>query len=675
MPSYAGNLKRLRMIADDPNVSVSSHYAEEAEKVIYPKKRGEKDGQHEYMLKQLESEYQEAYAALKPKIAKYLTRLRLYNNQMRQEDAVGDSSLFTNHQTVIASLYYDRLGVEYDWREEGDEEAADNMNALCEFDYEEMWKPWNDYQWDWDAGFYGWGLKWMYEFDRKSKTPVQQVWDPASFLRDPRAESVNGDRMGAGAMRFGGLEVFMTMREMEANPEYFNLDRLRTYGKGDYNTLSYEADRARRTAQGISGSGDQAEGENEQYCILRWLTHIRIGGEAKKCIVETGNERGIIIRITPLETDYWPLVKRDMFPMSHSWDGVSICDLTEDKQRGRAGLINTILKSARADVEPMYLFDQNKVNANTDFKFGFNKFIPINGPVGENVVLPLRKAQPGTVASFVLDYLDSTMQRALATPELRLGVPSKDQRTLGETQLMNAGVDTRYSLTARVWGWSEKEEWRMYYDNYLRNLGEGIDRKIVRLTGLFNHRSKPITRESIKASHPLGLDIKIESKEISAAKKRVAFQQLGAYLGSALQEPSADRLYSLRFYGKQAFPRDVVERMLPLTVDERIAQRENESLDRNEPVAVRLEDNHDVHFRENAKAKDTPAAREHLRVHEDALILKRQYPQLFPMMPEDMRPGGSATAMAAQGPAMANQSIPAAAESTAPLNSGAGMMK
>src|SRR3990167_5861239 len=382
--SYSNSLYKLRDIANDGDIAVSSRYSKEAEKIIKPKVKGEPNGQHEFILNQIETEYQEAYTAFKTKISKYLTRLKLYNNQIRAEDAVGYLLIFQNHQTIIASLYYDRLQVEFEPREEGDTPVAENMNALSEFDYEEMWKPWNDYQWDWDAGFYGWGLKWMYEFDRKSKTPIQQVWDPASFLRDPRAKSVNGDRNGSGAMRFGGLEIMMTMDELEKNPEYFNLDRLKKYGRGDRNTLTYEADQERRKAQGVGATADSIEGENEQYCILRWLTNLRIGDKLKKCIVELGNERQLIVRITPLEIDYWPLDKRDMFPMSHSWDGVSIPDLTEDKQRFRAMLLNVIGKSARADIEPMYIFDKNKINENTDFKFGFNKFIPINGPVGDN---------------------------------------------------------------------------------------------------------------------------------------------------------------------------------------------------------------------------------------------------------------------------------------------------
>ena len=653
--NYSQTLAKLRDIADNEDVSESSLYSKEASKALRPKRKIDKDdGPHEEILRQVETEFNEAYVSFKTKINKYLTRLKLYNNQMRQEDAIGSPDIFTNHQTVLASLYYDKLAVEYEPREQGDEEVAENMNALSEFDYDEMNKAWNDYQWDWDTGFYGWGLKWIYEFDRKSKTPIQTVWDPASFLRDPRAKSVNGDRNGSGAMRFGGLEVLMTIDEMESNPEYFNLGKLRRQGRGNYNTLTYEADQERRRAQGISAFSDNIEGENEQYSILRWLTNLRIGDKLKKCIVETGNERKIIVRITPLETDYWPLIKRDMFPMSHSWDGVSIPDLTEDKQRFRAMLLNVIGKGARADVEPMYLFDKMKVNANTDFKFGFNKFIPINGPVGENVVLPLRKAQPGSVASYVLDFLDISMQKALATPEIRQGIPSKDQRTLGETQLVSAGVDTRYSLTARIWGISEREEWRMYYDNYLRNFKEGIDSKVVRLTGQYGPVWRKLQKETIVAKSPQGLDIKIESREVANQKKRIAFQQAAIFVQQAFTEPSADRQYALRFFGKQAFPREVVERILPLSVDELIARDENKKLDKGEAVEVLLEDNHPVHLRENSKANDNSATRAHIQAHREAMIMKRVSPQAFPILHEDIIPGQAERGVSSAAPAIAS---------------------
>ena len=649
MPSYAGNLYRLRQIADDSDVSVSSGYRTEAEKLIKPKLKGEPKGQHEFILNQIETEYQEAYSAFKGRISKYLTRLKLYNNQRRDEDAVGYPTIFANHQTIIAALYYDRLQVEFEPREEGDTSVAENMNYLSEFDYEEMWKPWNDYQWDWDAGFYGYGLKYIYDFDRVSKTPIQQVWDPASFLRDPRAKSVNGDRTKSGAMRFGGLEVFMTLREMEGNPEYFNLKKLKAHNSGNYGTLAYEADQSRRNAQGIEAFSDGAEGENEHFCILRWLTHLRIGDKSRKCIVEAGNERGLIIRITPLEDDEWPIVKRDMFPVSHSWDPVSICDLTEDKQRFGAVLLNVLAKSARADVEPMYLFDRTKVTPQTDFKFGFNKFIPINGPADQSVVFPLTKAQPGSQAYTILNYLDISTQTALATPDIRKGVPSKDNRTLGEIELQSAGVDTRYSLTARLWGISEKMEWALWYRNYVRNFESGIDKKSLRLAGAFGQQWRSLSRESIIASSPRGLDIKIESREVANAKKRQMYQSLGAYIGAAFQDPESDRKYALRYLGRQIMPREQVERILPLSAEELLAKKENEDLNKNKPVPVELWHDHSLHRRINAEAKDTPARAAHLKAHDEMEIEKKLYPELFPQPPIQQEGGKDTGQLLASG--------------------------
>ncbi|MEK7112464.1 MAG: hypothetical protein AAB875_03990, partial [Patescibacteria group bacterium] len=146
MPAkYSGTLAKIRAIADDENVSVSSDYRKEAAKAIKPKRfKKDEDGDHEIILRQIETEFNEAYTSFKTRINKWLTRLKLYNNQMRADDSIGSPDIFTNHQTVLASLYYDQLAVEFGPREQGDEEVAENMNALSEFDFEEMWKPWND---------------------------------------------------------------------------------------------------------------------------------------------------------------------------------------------------------------------------------------------------------------------------------------------------------------------------------------------------------------------------------------------------------------------------------------------------------------------------------------------------------------------------------------------------
>ena len=113
--------------------------------------------------------------------------------------------MFTIQQTVLASLYVDRLNVTFSGREEGDEEVAENLTDMAEFDYDEMGKDMLDYDWDWDTCFFGHAIMAMEEYERDPASntfvPMPSVIDPMLFLRDPKAVSVNGDRSGKGAMR------------------------------------------------------------------------------------------------------------------------------------------------------------------------------------------------------------------------------------------------------------------------------------------------------------------------------------------------------------------------------------------------------------------------------------------------------------------------------------------
>ena len=99
-------------------------------------------------------------------------RLRLYNNQKRDKKAVGDTTLFTVHQTILASLYVDRLDATWSAKESGDEEVAENLNALVENDYDDMEKDISDYDWDWDTLFFGRGLCNLEEYIRDRENNI-----------------------------------------------------------------------------------------------------------------------------------------------------------------------------------------------------------------------------------------------------------------------------------------------------------------------------------------------------------------------------------------------------------------------------------------------------------------------------------------------------------------------
>jgi hypothetical protein len=583
------------------------------------------------ILQQVQTEFQTGWNFMRPKIQEGLRRLKLYNNQLRDKDKVGDPLIYTIFQSIFSVLWIDRLDVEFSGREEGDDDMAENLNVLAEYDYDDMEKAEHDHDWIFDAMAFGRGLSYFNEFDFDTKTPIAEVWDPLTFIRDPNAKSVRGNRLGNGKLQYGYREVWKTREEMKDNTQYFNLGLLKRDSSTATQSLLFEAEQARNTAQGRQNQIQSAGG----YKIRQGFTMI----DGVFHLVELANQGNLLIRLEPLiergkPLKFIPLIDRAFSPISHDWDGVNIFDILEDKQRFRAALINVIGEGARADVYPMRLFDKNKVPKELDKSYAMNKWLPVDGPIGD-AVQSLQPAGYIQKAQFILDFLDTSAQKALATPEFQQAAMSSEKRTATEINLVSSKVETRYSLSARIFGLSEKRFWRRYYEIYDRDF-EDIGKKSVRLTGAFGSKWRKFGREDIIVGSPLGLDIKIESRAISEATKQRTYLQLKDYYSFAFQYPDTDKLYGLRKLGRLFAKKDEIERLLPLNIDERKAREENDVLNENEPQAVLLEQDHIVHLREHAAAKDTPAAKVHIKAHTHALMIKRNQPELFPQLPSDM---------------------------------------
>ncbi|MBM3283377.1 hypothetical protein FJY90_03935, partial [Candidatus Gottesmanbacteria bacterium] len=338
---------------------------------------------HERLAKQVQAEYLLSWKNQKAKKDEWFVRLKLYNNQKRDKDAVGDTTLFTVFQTILASLYSDRLTVEFGGREEGDEEVAENLNAMAGYDYDEMEKDEIDYEWIWNSLFFSRGLLAFYEYERDPDKgiylPIPEVIDPIPFLHDPQASSINGNRRRKGAARFMGSEIKMSGQEIEELPhrtDTFKISDL-SFGSGTYSLLA-DTIEARDTAQGRTTQKLQGEknlGVNANYDITRWYTHFEFEGGIKKVIVWSANERTKVVGLQILKNDYWPIIDRPLYPTAHDFDGTSIPDLTEDKQRARAVAQNLGLRAMKADLYPMYIYDSNKILNPKDLNFAFNKFI------------------------------------------------------------------------------------------------------------------------------------------------------------------------------------------------------------------------------------------------------------------------------------------------------------
>lgn len=549
--------------------------------------------------------------------------LKLYINQRKNPKKVGDTLMFSTHQTILASLYKDRLDAEWMWHEEEDIDRAEELNAVWEFDYDEMGKPAHDYDKFWDASFFGIAIEDWSHFDRDSLTPIPDLWDPLETLFDPKATSINGNRLGRGASRFIYREVIRTRQEMEDHGGFFNLDKLDSDEKKT--AEAKRTQQARDEARGLDSSFTDVD-KQKYYPLIQGFT--RIGG--KRYLVEAGNEGNTIVRLVRQVIDYWPLVDSRIYPMAHTQITPGVPDFTEDKQRARAILQNYTLDAAKYDVLPEWLFDKNKIKNKQQLReHKAGKYIEGEN-IDANTIIPLMKPTIHQFSQGIMQELETNAQKALATPEMQQGILASVKRTATEISETSAGVDSRYSLTASLFALSETNAAYIWYDQYKRNFKKGIDKKTVRLIGAFGPKPLPITFDSFKFKRDP--DVKIESRVVSQARKREMIAKLMQFGQILLQTPGS----SIRAFAKEAgrlmFRKAEVDKFLPPTIDEMRAEDENEKLNENTLNGVQIEptDDHVTHMEIHGKAADTKAKFAHIEAHKRAMMIQRNNPELFP---------------------------------------------
>lgn len=574
------------------------------------------------VAEQLEEEYKVAERFIRPWREKKRTYLKLYINQRRDPKKIGDTLTFSTHQTILASLYKDRLDAEWMYRQEEDEDRSEEVNALWTFDYDEMGKAEEDYGKYWDASFYGVAVEDWSHFDRDSLTPIPVMWDPLTTYFDPKATSVNGNRLGNGASRFIGRDITRTKKEMEDLGGYFNLDKLEADEKAVRERQQNQ--QSRDAARGTdSGFYDDLK-ENKAYPLVQWFTWI----DGKRYRIEAGNERKTIVKIAPVKTDYWQLQEHRIFPDPHYFITPGTPDFTEDKQRARAVLQNYTLDAAKMDVLPMYLFDKAKIKNKQqlrDFKAG--KWIEGENLDG-NAAFPLTKPGIHQFVDNLMQMMQGNAEKALATPEIQQGILFNQKRTATEVSEASANVDSRYALNASMFSLTEMNAAYMWFDSYKRNF-KSIDKKLVRIIGAFGPQITPITDDTFKFKRDP--DVRIESRTVSQARKREERNSLAAYGQVLATTPGANLRYFAKKMGRLMFSKDEVDRLLPQTVDEMKAEQENEALSKNSLQGVKIEatDDHTTHMEVHSKAKDTKAKFAHIEAHKKAIMLQRNNPELF----------------------------------------------
>jgi hypothetical protein len=569
---------------------------------------------------------------VQPKRVEFRDRLKLYNNQRKQRDKIGDTSMYNLINLMLALFYTDEMQVGFSGRNLGDADAATNLENLAKFDHEEMEMDILNYLTQWDRFFFGVGIREMTQWDNRRKTPIPKSMDTLSWLPDP-AGGLTGKNF-----RFHGFEGEYLRTELTEEAGFFNQELLPS-GK---NKAGTEQDLTRQALQDAQNLGFpeyqriEESKKTDSLDLVDFYTSITSDedGIARKYLMTVNNEVTEIFRFEEIEPVLkeekedpslieFPIILNYYSPMRKAPFGVSVADLAEDKQRAKSVLKNLRIAARKADLYPMYLYNRDKIMNRRDLDFAFNKFIPVRGDVGDTVVRPINTA-PAKQGEVLTDEasLDRDMEKATGSSQAQQAASSRTATTLGEQEIIQANADIRSLLHSRINGWGDKrfiQAWlRIYRQNFKKN-----DEKVIEVESAFGSQQNIlrypdfITKEDPKIK--IGSKFELDQKR---QRERLAFSTIFPLIAQDPSKPKTSRLFAerklLRLHN--ATP-DEISVMSPKTVDEMRADMENIVLGKDQPVDVDvLKEDHLSHLVIHAQAYQTDKTRQHIEAHKIAFF-------------------------------------------------------
>lgn len=451
----------------------------------------------------------------------------IFGNIRNEKIVTADKTLQTIFFSNFASLYNDRLMIDFLPVEESDLKRAESLRKTAEFDYRKMEKAIVDYYWIWDACFYGRGYVFLHEFDRTENDfcPIIENMIPEDCRFDPKAISVNGIGIRKkGQCRFFFWNVKMTRAEIE---EVYNFSK----EKAKEITEDQKIEETDGTPEFYADIK-----ENEEVNVIRSFTIFK----SRKVLAEIAEIKGKkrIIRMFELGKifDSWCVIDRALNPRAKEFYGESIPKLIEDAHIFRDDLTDAVLAGINKNTYRKYAYDSTRVKSLAQLQDPPKKmelYIPVQGdPRGLISEIP-RQEMRGE-AQWALNYIRETAEKVTGTPEMQQGAVSSEKRTATEMALISQKADARFSLTASVFMWSEKAFWRQWYRIYQGNFSaENGDKKIIRINGSSGYQFFRLDKDVFPENYDP--DISIESKAISEAKRAEKLNAMYTFFDKAIQ--------------------------------------------------------------------------------------------------------------------------------------------
>lgn len=504
---------------------------------------------------------------LRNNIAKYV-------DQDKEDGKVGVNTLYASTQLYVAIKYSDEISVLAKPRKFWDEEYADNITNLAEYDYSEM--NLNRMR---HAEFVDEALTWVSirkkaPYDVIRKCPMFESVDPMTWICDPFSDYVTEARWNffEREIKLSELrELDVTEDEAEAQSIDTELQSNRTYR----NVAHWTSDVTDETMNKIISC-------YQGFTYIEWkLYKVTISSalnelyefEEVKPVTKEEKKTGKVSMKTVIRVSYFSPTRWDPF-------GISMADLILDKQKAQSILMNLRLIDAKFNT-----FGQINL-VNTDIVKDTSeltnpsintKWIGANAGNNSlsNAIYPVPRQSIMADSFNVSQELIRQIQLDTGIDSRSLWVQGDKNITLGESQQIQANANVIFGLWVEVSSWAEVDFWKhMWFRTYQENFSNS-DEKFIRLSSGFNTNQMIFRRDDFLWVEDI--DFSIESKKKAGQLREQMKIQFAAKLPMILSDPNVPKItksiafqYSLKLDGHS---RDMQQILNPYFSPEQIDAR------------------------------------------------------------------------------------------------------
>ena len=589
---------------------------------------------------EIATKYQESFQFLQAKKKRQASQLVLLNNLRRGDQHIASTLLLTLFSRMLSSLYDDKIQVKFLPSQGITQDQINSYNILAQSDYLEMGKSKLDYDWCWDALFFGRGYMETLRFDKKRKIMQPHVVNPLVLGYDPYFDNPQDWRYYWKWITKSKVELNKLLKAGVIK-NVKSVDDI-TPGIDPYLwEYKVKVDEAR---EAVSPPIEPAN--NDVYQILEFYGY---NDKGEKAVYWLDKNFSTILYEQQLDLDdgeeivspdgktissgsRWPIVIKEAFRSPHSSIPFSVADLLEDKHRAKSVLLNLAYIAAKDTANPLYGYNPDKVrDVSQFFSRNINQHIPMDD---ETAAWPIAKSP--VMTNDLIQFISMMQQEAnepIGTGTAMQPYPTNKQNTATEASIDQQLNDLAQSLQSKVLQFGESEFWSHWFHRYAKNADE-LGEKMANIVGVKGVDTKMISLKDFNTDYPPGVMVySAKEAEYKDLIRRRDLMQLYPNLMVSLDPEGMRNFNKHVFFPLMIQDPSLIDVMLPKTLDEIKAEGENEQLKENIMPNVEATDEHTTHIYTHQMVQPkTWATWFHIDWHQKLLAEQKKQEQMAQQM-------------------------------------------